>query len=124
MYAGVIGASNRITGRRRRIRHSSPQTAPDRAVDRTRARGDLAALCTPLDAQPALTAAVQQDLEAGFRTNARKGRAKLAGEQMLRPILVRRLKAWTYIELAFHLLDVSSGVKLLRSWECAILFRC
>ena len=68
MYAGVIGASNRITGRRRRIRHSSPQTAPDRAADRTRARGDLAALCTPLDAQPALTAAVQQDLEAGPRS--------------------------------------------------------
>jgi len=58
-----------------------------------------------LDEQPALSARVQQDLEAGCPTNARTGRPGLSGEQTLRLLIVRQLTGWTYAELAFHLAD-------------------
>lgn len=87
------------------MRHSSaqlPLTAP--WIDHAHAR-ELAAMSALLDAQPALAAAVQQDLEAGCPTNAHTGRAGLTGEQTLRLLLVRQLTGWTYAELAFHLVD-------------------
>lgn len=58
-----------------------------------------------LDEQPALSARVQQDLDAGCPTNARTGRPGLSGEQTLRLLIVRQLTGWTYAELAFHLAD-------------------
>jgi IS5 family transposase len=66
---------------------------------------ELAAMSALLDEQPALSAGVQQDLEAGCPTNARTGRPGLSGEQTLRLLLVRQLTGWTYAELAFHLAD-------------------
>lgn len=66
---------------------------------------DLAAMSALLDTQPALSAGIQQDLEAGCPKNARTGRPGLSGEQTLRCLLVRQLTGWTYAELAFHLLD-------------------
>jgi IS5 family transposase len=58
-----------------------------------------------LDEQPALSAGVQQDLEAGCPANAHTGRPGLTGEQTLRLLIVRQLTGWTYAELAFHLAD-------------------
>ena len=87
------------------MRHSSPQlplTAP--WIDHPHAR-ELAAMSAVLDAQPAWSARVQQDLEAGCPTNARTGRPGLSGEQTLRLLLVRQLVGCTYAELAFHLAD-------------------
>ena len=66
---------------------------------------DLAAMSGLLDTQPALSARVQQDLDAGCPKNARTGRLGLTGEQTLRCLLVRQLTGWTYAELAFHLAD-------------------
>lgn len=87
------------------MRHVSPQlplTAPWIAHAHA---ADLAAMSALLAAQPALSARVQQDLEAGCPTNARTGRPGLTGEQTLRLLLVRQLTGWTYAELAFHLAD-------------------
>jgi len=66
---------------------------------------ELAAMSALLDEQPALSARVQQDLEAGCPTNAGTGRPGLSGEQTLRLLIVRQLTGWTYAELAFHLAD-------------------
>ena len=66
---------------------------------------ELAAMSALLDAQPALGARIQQDLEAGCAKNAHTGRRGLSGEQTLRLLLVRQLTGWTYAELAFHLAD-------------------
>jgi len=66
---------------------------------------ELAAMSALLDEQPALSALVQQDLEAGCPTNARTGRPGLTGEQTLRLLVVRQLTGWTFAELAFHLAD-------------------
>ena len=87
------------------MRHASPQlplTAPWIAHAHAT---ELAAMSALLDAQPALSARVQQDLEAGCPTNARTGRPGLSGEQTLRLLLVRQWTGWTYAELAFHLAD-------------------
>lgn len=87
------------------MRHVSPQlplTVPWIAHAHA---ADLAAMSALLDEQPALSARVQQDLEAGCPTNARTGRPGLTGEQTLRLLLVRQLTGWTYAELAFHLAD-------------------
>lgn len=87
------------------MRHVSPQlplTAPWIAHAHAT---ELAAMSALLDEQPALSARVQQDLEAGCPTNARTGRPGLTGEQTLRLLLVRQLTGWTYAELAFHLAD-------------------
>jgi len=87
------------------MRHSSPQlplTAPWIAHQHA---AELAAMGALLDEQPALSARVQQDLEAGCPTNARTGRPGLSGEQTLRLLIVRQLTGWTYEELAFHLAD-------------------
>jgi len=87
------------------MRHLSPQlplTAPWIAHPHAR---ELAAMSALLDEQPALSARVQQDLEAGCPTNARTGRPGLSGEQTLRLLVVRQLTGWTYAELAFHLAD-------------------
>ena len=87
------------------MRHTSPQlpfTAP--WISHAHAT-ELAAMSALLDEQPALSAGVQQDLEAGCPTNARTGRPGLTGEQTLRLLLVRQLTGWTYAELAFHLAD-------------------
>jgi IS5 family transposase len=87
------------------MRHSSPQlplTAPWIAHAHAT---ELAAISALLDEQPALSAGVQQDLEAGCPTNARTGRPGLSGEQTLRLLIVRQLTGWTYAELAFHLAD-------------------
>ena len=62
------------------MHHLSPQlplTAP--WIDHPHAR-ELAAMSAVLDAQPAWSARVQQDLEAGCPTNARTGRPGLTGE--------------------------------------------
>ena len=66
---------------------------------------DLAAMSAVLDEQPAFSALVQQDLEAGCPRNARTGRPGLSGEQTLRLLLLRQLTGWTYAELSFHLVD-------------------
>jgi transposase, IS5 family len=66
---------------------------------------ELAAMSALLDEQPALTALVQQDLEAACPKNPQTGRAGLTGEQTLRILVLRQLTAWTYAELAFHLAD-------------------
>jgi len=87
------------------MRHKSPQlplTAPWIAHAHA---ADLAAMSALLDAQPALSALIQQDLDAGCAKNARTGRPGLSGEQTLRVLLVRQLTGWTYAELAFHLAD-------------------
>lgn len=87
------------------MRHASPQlplTAPWIAHAHAT---ELAAMSALLDEQPALSAGVQQDLEAGCPTNARTGRPGLSGEQTLRLLIVRQLTGWTYAELAFHLAD-------------------
>jgi len=87
------------------MRHVSPQlplTAPWIAHAHA---ADLAAMSALLDEQPALSAGVQQDLEAGCPTNPRTGRPGLSGEQTLRLLIVRQLTGWTYAELAFHLAD-------------------
>ena len=87
------------------MRHTSPQlplVAPWIAHPHA---ADLAAMSALLDEQPALSAGVQQDLEAGCPANARTGRPGLTGEQTLRLLLVRQLTGWTYAELAFHLAD-------------------
>jgi len=87
------------------MRHPSPQlplTAPWIAHPHA---AELAAMSALLDEQPALSAGVQQDLEAGCPTNAQTGRPGLSGEQTLRLLLVRQLTGWTYAELAFHLAD-------------------
>lgn len=51
---------------------------------------ELAAMSALLDDQPALSARVQQDLEAGCPINARTGRPGLSGEQTL-----WQLTGWT-----------------------------
>jgi IS5 family transposase len=87
------------------MRHLSPQlplTGPWIAHPHA---SELAAMSAVLDEQPALSARVQQDLEAGCPTNARTGRPGLSGEQTLRLLVVRQLTSWTYAELAFHLAD-------------------
>lgn len=87
------------------MRHMSPQlplTAPWIAHAHAT---ELAAMSALLDEQPALSALVQQDLEAGCPTNARTGRPGLTGEQTLRLLVVRQLTGWTFAELAFHLAD-------------------
>jgi IS5 family transposase len=87
------------------MRHASPQlplTAPWIAHAHAT---ELAAMSALLDEQPALSAGVQQDLEAGCARNARTGRPGLSGEQTLRLLIVRQLTGWTYAELAFHLAD-------------------
>jgi len=87
------------------MRHLSPQlplTAP--WISHAHA-AELAAVSALLDEQPALSAKVQQDLEAGCPTNPRTGRPGLSGEQTLRLLIVRQLTGWTYAELAFHLAD-------------------
>lgn len=87
------------------MRHMSPQlplTAPWIAHAHAT---ELAAMSALLDEQPALSARVQQDLEAGCPTNARTGRPGLTGEQTLRLLVVRQLTGWTFAELAFHLAD-------------------
>lgn len=87
------------------MRHSSvqlPLTAPWIAHAHA---AELAAMSAVLDEQPALSARVQQDLEAGCPRNARTGRPGLSGEQTLRLLIVRQLTGWTYEELAFHLAD-------------------
>jgi len=87
------------------MRHCSlqlPLTAPWIAHAHAQ---DLSAMSTVLDEQPALSARIQQDLEAGCAKNARTGRPGLTGEQTLRLLLVRQLTGWTYAELAFHLAD-------------------
>ena len=87
------------------MRHVSPQlplTAPWIAHAHAT---ELAAMSALLDEQPALSARVQQDLEAGCPTNAQTGRPGLSGEQTLRLLIVRQVTGWTYAELAFHLAD-------------------
>ena len=87
------------------MRHVSPQlplTAPWIAHPHAT---ELATMSALLDEQPALSAGVQQDLEAGCPRNARTGRPGLTGEQTLRLLIVRQLTGWTYAELAFHLAD-------------------
>lgn len=87
------------------MRHASlqlPLTAPWIAHAHA---AELAAMSALLDEQPAWSALVQQDLEAGCPANARTGRPGLTGEQTLRLLLVRQLTGWTYAELAFHLAD-------------------
>ena len=69
---------------------------------------ELAAMSALLDEQPALTALIQQDLEAACPKNPHTGRAGLTGEQTLRVLVVRQLTGWTYAELAFHLADSST----------------
>ena len=87
------------------MRHTSPQL-PLVAPWIAHAHAiELAAMSALLDEQPALSARVQQDLEAGCPTNARTGRPGLSGEQTLRLLLVRQMTSWTYDELAFHLAD-------------------
>lgn len=87
------------------MRHSSPQlplTAPWIAHPHA---VELAAMSALLDEQPALSAGVQQDLDAGCPANAKTGRPGLSGDQTLRLLIVRQLTGWTYAELAFHLAD-------------------
>ena len=87
------------------MRHESlqlPLTAPWIAHEHAR---ELSAMSALLDAQPALAARIQQDLEAGCAKNAQTGRPGLTGEQTLRLLVVRQLTGWTYAELAFHLAD-------------------
>jgi len=87
------------------MRHSSlqlPLTAPWIGHDHAT---ELAAMSALLDAQPALAAHIQQDLESGCAKNAHTGRPGLMGEQTLRILVVRQLTGWTYTALAFHLLD-------------------
>jgi IS5 family transposase len=66
---------------------------------------ELAVISDLLDAQPRLSALVQQDLLAACPQNPRTGRAGLTGDQVLRILLARQLNGWTYAELAFHLAD-------------------
>jgi len=87
------------------MRHPSPQLplvapwiAHPHAVE-------LQVMSAVLDEQPALSAGIQQDLDAGCPTNAQTGRPGLTGEQTLRLLIVRQLTGWTYAELAFHLAD-------------------
>ena len=87
------------------MRHMSPQLPLSAPWIAHAHATELAAISALLDEQPALSAGVQQDLEAGCPTNARTGRPGLSGEQTLRLLLVRQLTGWTYAELAFHLAD-------------------
>ena len=87
------------------MRHPSPQLplvapwiAHPHAVE-------LQAMSAVLDEQPALSAGIQQELDAGCPTNAQTGRPGLTGEQTLRLLVVRQLTGWTYAALAFHLAD-------------------
>jgi IS5 family transposase len=66
---------------------------------------ELAAMSALLDEQPALTALVRQDLEAGCPKNPHTGRSGVTDEQTARVIVLRQLTGWTYAELAFHLAD-------------------
>jgi IS5 family transposase len=87
------------------MRHHSeqlPLTAPWIAHDHA---AELAAMSALLDEQPALSARVQQDLEAACAKDPHTGRPGLTGEQTLRILVVRQLTGWTYAELAFHLAD-------------------
>ncbi|MGA9837468.1 MAG: ISNCY family transposase [Gemmatimonadaceae bacterium] len=87
------------------MRHASPQLPLTTPWIAHPYATELAAMSALLDAQPALSAAVQQDLEAGCPTNARTGRPGLTGEQALRLLIVRQMTGWTYAELGFHLAD-------------------
>jgi IS5 family transposase len=87
------------------MRHMSPQLPLTPPWIAHAHATELAAMSALLDEQPALSAGVQQDLEAGCPTNARTGRPGLTGEQTLRLLVVRQLTGWTYAELAFHLAD-------------------
>lgn len=90
------------------MRHASfqlPLTAPWIAHDPAT---ELAAMSALRDAQPALAAHLQQDLEAGCAKNAHTGRPGLTGEQTLRILVVRQLTGWTSAELAFPLLDAAT----------------
>ena len=87
------------------MRHTSPQlplTVPWLAHAHAT---ELAAMSELLDTQPGLAELVQQDLAAGCTKNPDTGRPGLTGDQTLRILVLRQLTAWTYAELAFHLLD-------------------
>lgn len=87
------------------MRHLSPQLPLSAPWIAHAHAAELAAMSALLDEQPALSARVQQDLEAGCPANPRTGRPGLSGEQTLRLLIVRQLTGWTYAELAFHLAD-------------------
>ena len=68
------------------MRHTSPQLPLSAPWIAHAHAAELAAMSALLDEQPALSAGVQQDLEAGCPTNARTGRPGLSGEQTLRQV--------------------------------------
>src|SRR5450759_2538180 len=100
MYVGVIETPTSSRGGTAgcatpQLPLTAPWIAHQHAVE-------LAAMGALLDEQPALSARVQQDLEAGCPTNARTGRPGLSGEQTLRLLIVRQLTAgrtrrWRFI---------------------------
>jgi len=76
------------------------------AVAHVHAR-ELTAMSKVLDGLPEAAALVAADL-VGKRRSAKKGRAGMSGDQVLRALMVKQMTGFSYDELAFHLVDSAS----------------
>lgn len=65
---------------------------------------ELATISEILDANPAMSGAVAQDL-VGALTHPHTGKHGMSGDQVLRLLVLKQMKGWSYDEAHFHLLD-------------------
>jgi transposase, IS5 family len=78
---------------------------------------ELEAISQILDANPAMADAVAQDLTRGLK-NPGTGKAGMSGDQVLRVLVLKQMRTWSYDETHFHVMDSSSFRKFCRfgSW--------
>jgi transposase, IS5 family len=65
---------------------------------------ELAAISGILDLNPGMAEAIVQDLIRGLR-NPDTGKPGMSGDQVLRVLLLKQMKCWSYDDLHFHLMD-------------------
>lgn len=68
---------------------------------------ELAAISQILDANPAMAEAITQDLTHGLK-NPGTGKPGMSGDQVLRVLVLKQMRTWSYDETHFHVLDSSS----------------
>lgn len=68
---------------------------------------ELETIVRILDSNPAMAAAVAQDLLAGV-ANPHTGSRGMSGDQVLRVLLIKQMNGFSYEQLHFHLLDSAS----------------
>ena len=65
---------------------------------------ELRAISEVLDARPAMAEAVARDLTRGLK-DPENGARGMSGDQVLRVLILKQMKAFSYEELHFHLMD-------------------